>query len=314
MDISVVISTFNRSKNLDKCIEHLDKQEDVDDLEWEVVIVDNNSNDDTAQVVRQLEQRYGINIVYVFERNQGLSNARNSGIHASGSDYVAFIDDDILVAPLWLRSIYDAFVDAGCDAVGGRILVDSPLPIPKWIQPDMYGFLGQRDFGDKAFVMDGVTQFPFGGNMAIKRTMIEKIGGFNTSMGRKGEGKKRQELFKGEETDYFRRVREADGIMFYSPGGTVRHKILPHQLKKKFFRTIHYNAGYQKAYLETKRYKNTLLGIPLFIFRQLASATGKYIWQLLTMGTNHAFRQQMNVGYMFGMLAGYYNRARKMNA
>jgi len=70
-------------------------------------------------------------------------------------------------------------------------------------------------------------------------------------MGRRGEGRKREELFKGEETDFFHRAHRDGFTMYYVPQATVRHCILPYQLEKKFFRTLHFNAGYQKAYMDS---------------------------------------------------------------
>ncbi|WP_198245570.1 glycosyltransferase family 2 protein [methane-oxidizing endosymbiont of Gigantopelta aegis] len=71
--------------------------------------------------------------------------------------------------------------------------------------------------------------------MAIHRRVIDLIGNFDTTMGRKGTGLKKEELFKGEETDFFHRLAAAEGKFYYHPDALVFHKILPHQLKKGFF-------------------------------------------------------------------------------
>ena len=314
MDISVIICTFNRRKNLEECVAHVMAQRSLQGRAWEIVLVDNNSTDGTREAVRKLEERYGSRILYVFEGNQGLSHARNRGIRATDSRYVAFIDDDILVAPDWLGAIVEAFETTGADAVGGCIHVQSPTPLPAWILPEMYGFLGHRDFGPEPFFMDGVTQFPFGGNMAFSRRMIDRVGLFDTRMGRKGTGLRREELFKGEETDYFQRIVSEGGRIYYEPRAAVHHKILPHQLRKAFFRTLHFNAGYQKGVLDPDDYGRRVLGVPAFIFRQTLRAAARYVYQLAAMGPSRAFRQQMTVGYFVGMIFGYRDRARNRNA
>lgn len=308
MEISVIISTFNRSHNLPDCLAALARQESQEKIAWEAVVVDNNSTDDTPGVVEDLQRQHAFPIRYLFEPNQGLSHARNCGIAQSHSKHVAFIDDDILAEPQWLRAVCDGFRARQCDAVGGRIEVESPQPIPKWIQPEMYGFLGERDFGEEGLYLDGIKKFPFGGNMAISRTIIEKVGVFDTRMGRKGEGRKREELFKGEETEYFSRVARAGGRIWYEPRAVVHHRILPYQLKKKFFRTVHFNAGYQQAQLDTETYPRKIRGVPLFLFLQTARAAARYLAQTLTRGPALAFRQQMNVGYFIGMMQGYRKR------
>ncbi len=308
MDISIIISTYNRSDNLPECVEYLAAQKNTENFSWEAVIVDNNSTDDTKSVTEKLQRENSINIRYLFEPNQGLSHARNCGIRESNAEFIIFIDDDIRATPDWLTSTYNRFISENCDAVGGRIYIESPEDLPKWIKPDMYGFLGHRDFGDQAFQMNGINEFPFGGNMGAKKEIAEAIGGFDTRMGRKGEGKKREELFKGEETEFFQQLAKKKGIIWYEPKAIVLHKILPYQLKKKFFRTLHFNAGYQKAALDEREFIRTFKGIPLFIFTQVLNALFKYISLLITTGSDNAFRQQMNTGYLFGMIYGYKDR------
>jgi len=306
MEVSVIISTYNRCRNLASCIARLDRQKRADSLDWEIVVVDNNSTDDTKVTIQGLKPECRFPLRYLFEPEQGLSFARNRGIDDTTSRYLVFIDDDILVDEYWLSAIYETFQSYDCDAVGGRILVDSPESLPDWIQPEMYGFLGHRDFGDQVFKMNGVDEFPFGGNMALHRRAIERVGKFHTGMGRKGDGARRDELFKGEETDYFHRLAQAGGSMYYNPNASVRHRILPYQLKKRFFRTIHFNAGYQKAAFDQNSYARTLAGVPLFLFGQFARAVVRYGAQLFSVGPNNAFRQQMNIGYFLGMIVSYY--------
>ena len=306
MDISIIVSTFNRSHNLPECVQYLAAVENTEHFQWEVLIVDNNSTDATKSVVESLQKQYPmINIRYLFEKSQGLSFARNCGIRESQAEYLIFIDDDIHVTPKWLAAIYNRFVSEQCDAIAGRIYVESPQEFPNWLVPELYGFLGHHDFGDKAFRMNGRTEFPFGGNMAIRRDITEQLGGFHTGMGRKGEGNKKEDLFKGEETLFFHLMTDNNGVIWYEPNAIVRHNILPYQLKKKFFLTIHYNAGYQKALFDNTPYGRTLFGVPLFLYLQYVRNLGKYLWQVITKGPNAAFRQRMTVNHFLGQIISY---------
>ena len=310
MLFSVIICTYNRCNNLRKCIDHLARQEGVEDLDWEVMVVDNNSTDRTQEVVAKIAAETPLTIRYVQEKQQGLNHARNRGILESKGRYFAFIDDDIIVTPAWLSALYTSLVKNDADAVGGRIHFEKSLKLPSWIRPDMYGFLGYKDLGEEPFQMDGVKEYPFGGNMAFNRRVVEKIGLFNPNVGRKGAGKKRSELFKGAETDYLHRLAAAGGHMFYEPDAIVYHQILTFQLKKRYFRTIHYNAGYQKGFYDEKNYPRNLYGIPLFLFPQLVLAIREYLFQAVTKGPNWAFRQQMTVLHFFGMMSGYLHKKR----
>ena len=309
MQFSVIICTYNRFHNLPVCLGKLAGQENAGGLEWEVVVVDNNSTDRTPETVHELARQLPIRIRYVREPQQGLNYARNRGVVESRGEFFSFIDDDITTEANWLAAVYTCFRNHDADAVGGRIHLDPTLSLPKWIKPEMYGFLGYQDLGDEEFRMDGVSNYPFGGNMAFNRRVVDRIGLFNPRLGRRGSGQKRSELFKGAETDYFHRLAASgDARIFYEPKAVVYHQILPFQLTKKYFRTIHYNAGYQKALHDPRAFKRRLFGIPLFLFPQFGRGVSKYLRQLIRRGPDFAFHQQMIVGHFVGMMRGYARR------
>ncbi len=308
MEFTVIICTYNRAGNLPRCLGALAAQQGMGDRDWEVLVVDNNSSDNTPNVVADLAQKLPIKVRYEREAEQGLNYARNTGIRESDGKYFSYVDDDILVSNIWLSSLFKSFEANDADAVGGRIHLDPSIILPKWIRPDtdMMGFLGYQDFGEEPLRLDGHRRYPFGGNMAFNRRVVERIGYFNPKLGRKGAGVKRSELFKGAETDYFHRLAASGEVrIFYAPSAIVYHQIMPFQLKKKYFRTIHFNAGFQKAFHDDQPYPRRWLGIPRFYFSQLARGTGRYALQALSRGPDWAFRQQMNVAHMLGTMLGY---------
>lgn len=307
MRVSVIICTYNRSHNLGECLSKLENQEIPNNIDWEVNIVDNNSTDETKSFLNDYVKVSKLNINYFFEEQQGLSFARNTGIKCSKGEYLIFIDDDIRVTPNWLNTIVTTFEKQNCDGVGGRIHIESPESLPTWITPELYGFLGHQDFGPLAHVMDNNSEFPFGGNMAIKKHVVDKIGYFNVNLGRKGEGFKKEELFKGEETEFFDRLTKAGGTCFYHPDALVYHKILPHQLRRSFFLRLHNNAGILQAKNDQSYYKRHFLGIPLFVIPQLFRALWRYMVFSFSSGFDNSFRQMMNIYYFLGMIEGYLN-------
>lgn len=314
MDFTVIICTYNRSNNLPSCIDNLTRQQGVDNFEWEVLIVDNNSTDDTRQVVEELAKKSPLKLRYIFEPQQGLNYARNLGIDESDSRYFCYIDDDILVDSHWLAALYEVLEREDADAVGGRIHLDPQIKLPPWITSEVQGFLGYQDYGDEPFRMDGKSQYPYGGNMSFSRRVIDSIGMFNPKLGRKGEGRNRSELFKGAETDFFHRLAATGNArIFYEPRAIVYHKVLPHQLERKYLLTIHYNAGLQKALYDRTLFNRRMLGIPLFIFPQFVRSATEYLKQLVFRGPNKAFRQLMTVGHFLGTMAGYRKAYRNMS-
>ncbi|SMC26320.1 Glycosyltransferase, GT2 family [Desulfacinum hydrothermale DSM 13146] len=312
MDLSVVICTYNRSYNLPRCLEGLARQQDAAQISWEVVLVDNNSRDNTARVAKRLAKRLPLDLNYVFEGEQGLSAARNRGVRQARGRFLIFIDDDILVSSRWLRSAWDAFRSSGADAVGGRIHLDPGVPLPRWIDRELRGFLGHQDYGESPLFLDGITRYPFGGNMAVTRQAFHRVGGFDTSYGRKGEGKKAGELFKGMETNFFRRLAGLGGKIFYEPAMVVYHRVEPHQLRRSYFRKIHFNAGYQKGYLDGLPAGRRLAGVPLYLLPQTARACLKLLEAALRLDPAGTLRRQMILGHFLGQIAGSMNRHRKM--
>lgn len=316
MDFSVIVCTYNRCQNLQPCLSALARQEDVSGIDWEVVVVDNNSSDDTPATVERLARELPVTVRYVREAQQGLNHARNCGVTHSRGTHFTFVDDDILVSSQWLAALHRAFGRTDADAVGGRIHLDPSIELPPWVVPgsETAGFLGYQDLGDEPFRMDGTSNYPFGGNMSFHRRVVEKIGLFDTRLGRKGEGRKRGELFKGAETDYFHRLAAAGGArIFYEPQAIVYHRVQPFQLQRRYFLTIHFNAGFQKALYDSSEFRRRALGVPLFLYPQLTRAMTRYLRLLVTRGPNHAFRQLMTVGHFLGTMAGY-RSARKQAA
>ena len=312
MDFSVIVCTYNRARNLPRCLGALARQQGAESIRWEVLVVDNNSTDDTRDVVQRLAEELPIDVRYTHEPQQGLNYARNTGIRESRGTFFSYVDDDIEVSPGWLAALHANFRANDADAVGGRIHLDPSVRLPRWIQDDeTKGFLGFQDYGDEPFRMDGRRRYPYGGNMALHRRVVQRIGYFNPLLGRKGEGRKRAELFKGAETDYFHRLAEhGEARIFYEPRAIVYHQVQPHQLTKKYFRTIHSNAGYQRAYYDATEFPRTIFGVPRYLYPMLAANVAEYLWQLVTRGPDAAFRQQMTVGHMIGTMLGYHRRPR----
>ena len=314
MEFTVIVCTYRRAANLPVCLGHLARQKGVGGRDWEVLVVDNNSPDETPTVVARLAKELPIRIRYAREPEQGLNHARNRGIRESDSTWFSYVDDDILVSEGWLAALIGAFERNDADAIGGRIHLDPSVRLPEWIRPeaDMLGFLGHQDYGDRPFTMDGEVRYPYGGNMAFNRRVVQRIGHFDPKLGRKGEGRKRSELFKGAETDYFHRLAAAGSArIFYEPDAIVYHRVMPFQVRKEYFRTIHFNAGYQRALYDDTAFARTVLGVPRFYYAQLAAGTGRYLAQMLSEGPDFAFRQQMNLSHMVGTMLGYHRRSRQ---
>ena len=179
-DVSVVISTYNRAGNLDRALQSLFRQRDVERISYEVLVVDNNSTDRTRQVVEKYAKRPQVEVRYVFEERQGVSYGRNAGIHAARAPIVAFTDDDNEVDAAWIATIKTT-LDARPDiaAIGGRILPDWPSPIPAWLDRRHWSPLAILDYGERPFATSQANPICLlTANLAVRRSVLEWLGGF----------------------------------------------------------------------------------------------------------------------------------------
>src|SRR5690349_865515 len=140
IDASIVICTFNRSQGLKATLESMDAL-DTAGLNVEVIVVNNNSRDDTKAVFEAWTRRSRLPARYLFEAQQGLSFARNSGVCIAQGEVIAFTDDDVTVDPAWIRELVSAMRQTGAAAAGGKILPAWAGPVPRWLTPELHSYL-----------------------------------------------------------------------------------------------------------------------------------------------------------------------------
>jgi glycosyltransferase involved in cell wall biosynthesis len=291
MDLSVIICTYNRRDHLRNVLTSLAGQELSHAIEWDIVVVDNNSTDDTHEVTKAFSDTSPVPVHYAREEKQGLSHARNRGIVESRGRYVAFIDDDAIADPHWVSALYGALKESDCDCVGGRIYLKPERELPRWLNKDLWGFLGHLDYGDKVLSLDR-THTLFGGNMAFSRAVFESTGLFNPDYGRKGN-----DNFGGEEYELFLRLLNNGGKGVYAPEAVIYHVIGAAKLRKTYFRNLHYRAGILKGKNYGPEGGRSIKGIPVFIFPQAIRSILRYL-------NRPNVRMQMNIWWYFGFMQG----------
>ncbi len=220
--ISVVICTYNRADLLPGALDSVLRQS-LDQSQFEIIVVDNNSTDSTPDVVAQYLSYPHIR--YIHEASQGLAHARNRGYKEARGKYVAYLDDDARADPEWLKSILDVFNNTVPEplAVGGPIYPFYLSQKPEWFK-DEYEI---RSWGDKPRFLVPKESFS-GSNMTFARTVLEQFGGFNTHVGVNGTT-----LSVGEETSLFLKIWEnynERNIFYYSPEVKISHYAPPEKM------------------------------------------------------------------------------------
>ena len=212
--VSVVICTHNRVSDLREVVDDLLEQT-YDD--YEILVVDNASTDETAEYVQE-KMKVAPRIRYSRECQQGLSHARNRGIREAKGDIVAYVDDDCRVPPGWISALVSAYRETQADAVGGPAK-------PKWENSPskltlMLFRLGLIPGTYNRGTVRHETDWIVGCNMSFQRTVFDQIDGFRTDVGRMGH---RQ--LSGEEVDLCTRMVQARLGIIYDPAAWVWHKI-----------------------------------------------------------------------------------------
>ncbi len=237
--LSIVIATYNRAASLLRALESLSLQT-LDPDQWEVVVVNNNSTDDTPAVVTAFSGDHPeLQIRLLKEPVQGLSPARNAGIRVSRGSVIAIIDDDETVNPEFAAA-YVAFFEGHPEAAGGGGAV---VPVyecdpPRWLTPwAARPITGQLDLGpDVRPFPKG--KYPPGGNMAVRREMLDRYGLFDPALGRTGT-----KPLGGEEKELFGRLRAGGEAIYYIPGAVINHYIPTEKLTPDYFDRVNLLGG-----------------------------------------------------------------------
>lgn len=271
VELSVVLCTFNRSGLLPSALSALVAQ--VDAPPYEVVVVDNNSTDETPQVAARFAAGGRVRLVH--EPVQGLSHARNRGVAEAAADILAFTDDDVRVAPTWVRSIADAFAaHPEVDMVGGKVEPEWQAAPPPWLRDTGWAPLALVDYGDEPFRI--AAEAPvclIGANVAVRRRALERLGGFSPRLQRVGDG-----IGSTEDHELQTRLLQAGASALYDPRIAARAVVPRERLSKRYHRAWHrghgrFYARMRDPWFESSR-RGTVLGVPAHVFRStLAEAT-----------------------------------------
>src|SRR5579863_1937995 len=275
VNVSVILCTFNRCESLRKALETLVTSSVHHAMTWEVLVVDNNSDDETRNVVDELSLRYPDRLRYVFEPRPGKSYALNSGVREAQGDIFAFVDDDVTVAATWLQNLTAPLKDSRWAGSGGRILPEPGFIPPPWLALDgpdnMGGILALFDLGDRSGPLD---QPPFGTNMAFRRSVFGQHGDFRTDLGPRPGSE-----IRNEDTEFGRRLLDRGEPLRYEPSAVVHHAVSPGRLRKQYFLKWWYDKGRAdiREFGIRPGTRWFAMGMPLYLVRRLVMSIVRWM-------------------------------------
>jgi glycosyltransferase involved in cell wall biosynthesis len=318
--VSIVICTYNRAWLLRETLAALQTIDLPDECRTEIIVVDNNSTDDTAAIVAEAARDSRVPLVSLFEPRQGKSFALNTALSHAQGEILAHLDDDVLPSREWLARIVRSFRERDVTFVFGKVL-------PRWVCPpppelltppaqEIWGPLGLVDYGDEPveYRPESTAQrLPVGGNLAFSRAALVEIGGWRNDL-----GKVNNTLISGEDYEIFMRLRRFRLYAgYYDPAAAVRHFVPAERLTRRYFRRWFFWHGKTQALMLGAVYPEldmssvpTIAGVPRFVYRQAVQQCIRYLRSRVSGPTLTARIAELHLIRYLGLLVGCYRQWR----
>lgn len=254
--IDIIISTFNRANSLKRTLLSLEEMKWPSGYEYSVIAADNNSTDETRELVEGLAKRLPYKLRYCQESKPGKAHAMTKGLNLSKADIAAFIDDDVTLDANWMDVVIKNFQDKRISGLTGKIIPVYTLPKPTWYSDQLSIVLGSVDLMPER----KETRFATGANMAFRRTVLETVGFTGELNG-----------LVNEDTLLSHKVNKQNFKIMYDPSLIVYHHFQEEKFNREYFRQYYWNSGRTIAFVSQQsdqQEKKKIFGIPLWRFRQ----------------------------------------------
>jgi glucosyl-dolichyl phosphate glucuronosyltransferase len=299
-DISVIVSSYNRCHLLPETMESLLAQE-TGGLRYEIIIVDNNSTDNTKQVVESYARRHPEKLRYVFEPRQGVSHGRNAGIEVARARIIAFTDDDVRVARGWVAMIKRVFDEhPEVDYLGGKVLPCWQTEMPLWISRYHWSPLAIQDYGDAPlYLNEDMRLCLVGASLSFRREALESLGMFAPRLQRVRDG-----IGSMEDLELQLRAWRAGMQGLYVPDLVATTDVAPARLTKAYHRKWHTGQGHFYALLRLKEMEESdrqrLFDMPAHLYRQSAKDVIGWLRHHLSGDSDGAFAYETRLRFFMG--------------
>ena len=307
MDITVILCTYDRCQMLAQALESVAASSVPIAVDWEVLVVDNNSTDQTKAVVEDFCRRYPGRFRYLKEPQQGLCHARNAGVREARGSVLAFIDDDVTVDPTWVWNLTSGLLSGEWGGAGGRIFPLWTCSIPNWLSTEGPRALAPYVAFDLGAEAGPLAEPPFGANMAFQKKMFEKYGGFRTDLDRCGGG-----MLSNGDTEFGRRLLMGGERLRYEPSAVVNHPVTADRAQKRYVLAWEFGKG--RADIRelgvAPGTKWFAYGIPLYMLRRLTVWTLRW---MVMIKPSRRFSCKRRVWYLAGAIVECYERSRHAN-
>ena len=239
MILSIVICSYNRANYIIDALNSLYAQTAGLNF-FETIIVDNNSTDNTAEVLKQWRaSNINGSFNYLTETNQGASFARNKGAASAKGQWLCFMDDDAVATPNYVENIIK-HIETKPDAIGfgGRIIPKYIPAEPKWMSYYVSSLVGNFDYAPSACAFEN-GKYPIESNMIVRKDIYDSIGGFNTEI----PGVVGTLRIGGEGKELFYKILALGHTIYYDPSIEVQHVVEVKKLTSEYMYRVASGIG-----------------------------------------------------------------------
>lgn len=270
IDLTIAVCTYNGANRFPEILEKLRQQTKIESIKWEILLVDNNSKDNTAQVFQEYQQTWNLNIPlrYIFEPEQGLAFARNKAKNEAKGKLIAFLDDDNIPYKNWVAEVHDfAKKHPQAGAFNGKVHGLFETPPPENLQP-ILPFLAIVDRGSKPLLYPPHKKLlPPGAGLVIRKqawleTVPEKL---------KLHGRINGNLLSGEDLELLSYIQQRKWEIWYNPAMEIDHKIPTKRLQRDYLISMIKGIGlsrYVTRMLSLKPWQKPLI-YPLYMLNDI---------------------------------------------
>jgi glycosyltransferase involved in cell wall biosynthesis len=300
--VSLVMCTYNRGDLLRGALESVLAQSAAPP--FELLVVDNNSTDDTAAIIADVSAR-DTRVRPLRETRQGLSHARNCAIEAARGAFLAFTDDDVRAEPDWVAAVVRAFEEhPGASMVGGRVLPSWPAAgPPSWLTRAHWAPLALVDYGPSTVRVSAERSLCLiGANMAFRREVFATVGLFEPSVQRVRNG-----IGSLEDHEFLLRCYAAGLFGFFDPRIVIHADVQPDRLTRAYHRGWHGGHGRFHALMRApsveRSHAGTFLGVPAHIYRQAIGDAGRWLGAIARGRGDEAFCHELQLRFFAGFVS-----------
>ncbi|WP_425618579.1 glycosyltransferase family 2 protein [Anatilimnocola sp. NA78] len=229
-DITIVVCTYNRAGMLGEALRSLYNLNTAGEFTYEVLVVDNNSSDSTPAAIAAASSESTATLRGVRETRPGVAAARNRGVREAHGSWIAFFDDDQIADHNWLLELRRGADTHNCRITGGAVHLLLPENCTRDLVPFCRMLLGESRWSQTPQQYDDHIN-PGAGNLLVEKSVFDEVGLFNEA------------LRRGEDTDLYRRTRQAGMAAWYLPTAIIHHMTPDERLADQYLHKLSRSMG-----------------------------------------------------------------------